>query len=247
MPEKTEEAGGDFPLMLDPSKPLIVSAWGAKGSGKSVFNRRIYHSYPFDKLCIDVNGNAGPGDNAERIGRDELERGRFPDQAPGLGERRRARNLHFRADPGSATYVDDLDRAVGLALFPQDRPAAVWAGEIGELMPNGRTGPHMRRLLQQSRHHHCTALFDGPRPAFVNPLVLAQSNLVAVYRLPNPADRKRVADSIGYPPKRFDEECATTWQRGKHWFLLWDADAQRLYRCEPLPIDDSLDAGQPAA
>ena len=178
-----------------------------------MFNRRLYHSWAGDKLCIDVNGHAEPGEDAERIGRDDL-RGRWPDPAPALGERRRPRNLWFRADPGSATYVDDLDRAVGMALFPQDRPVMLWAGECGELMPNGRTGPHMRRLLQQNRHHRVTALFDGPRPIHVNPLVLAQSDFVAVYHLPNPNDRRRVAESIGYPARRFDVECEQTWRRG---------------------------------
>ena len=41
-PDPTEEIdAGDAPLMLDPSTPLIISAWGRKGAGKSVFNRRI--------------------------------------------------------------------------------------------------------------------------------------------------------------------------------------------------------------
>ena len=43
---------------FDPMKPMIVSAWGRKGSGKSTFNRRLFRSYPFDKLAIDVNGDA---------------------------------------------------------------------------------------------------------------------------------------------------------------------------------------------
>ena len=199
--------GNGFPDELDEAlndgRPKILSAWGRKGAGKSVFNRRLYHSWAGDKLAIDVNGNAEPGPDAERIGREDL-RGKWP--ATPAGERRRPRNLWFRADPGSATYVDDLDRAVGMCLFPQERPVMLWAGECGELMPNGRTGPHMRRVLQQNRHHSITALFDGPRPIHVNPLVLAQSDFGAVYHLPNPNDRKRVAESIGYSPRRFYEE-----------------------------------------
>jgi len=241
-----EDVTEDFPLVLDPHRPMIISAWGRKGSGKSVFNRRIFRSWPYDAIAIDVNGNAEPGPDAERITREQIG-SRFPDQAPAIGERHRPRKLHFRADPGSATYADDLDRAVGMALFPQDRPVCVWAGEVGELMPNGRPGPHMRRLLQQNRHHKVTALFDGPRPMFVDPLVLAQSDLVAVYNMPNPADRKRVADSIGYPPKRFDVEHEETQRRNgaekaagrdPYWFLLWHAEAHQLYRCAPLPVED---------
>lgn len=236
--------GNGFPDELDEAlndgKPKILSAWGRGGSGKSVFNRRLYQSWPGDKLAIDVNGNAEPGEDAERIGREGLTR-KWPAEQLALGERRRPRNIHFRADPGSATYVDDLDRAVGMALFPQDHPVMLWAGEVGEMMPNGRTGPHMRRLLQQYRHHRVTACFDGPRPMFVNPLVLAQSEFVAIFHLPNPNDRKRVAESIGYPAKQLDAACEETTRRGKFWFLLWHASAHQLYRMPPLPVEQLTD------
>lgn len=226
----------DFPLTLDHTKPLIISAWGKKGSGKSVFNREIYKSFPGDKLCIDVNGNADPGEDAERLTGDLPKK--WPAGTPQLGERRRPRNLWYRANPGSDSYHQDLDRALSLALFPQDHQVLVWAGECGDLMPNGKAGPHMRTLLQQNRHYRTTCLFDGPRPVFVNPLTLSQSNLVAIYRLPNPNDRKRIADSVGYPPKEFDRECHETWRRAPHWFLLWDSDRDQLWRCPPLPLHE---------
>ncbi|WP_291761939.1 hypothetical protein [Cellulomonas sp. 73-145] len=231
----TVELGDELPP-IDPSKPAIISAWGRKGSGKSVFNRRLFDSWPWDKLAIDVNGDADPGPDATKVTTPLP--GRFPappEPVPG-GPRPGPRTLVFRADPGAPTYADDLDRAVGMALFPQAHKTLVWCGEIGEFMPTAqRTGPHMRRLLMQNRHYHTTALFDGPRPMNVNPLVLAQSDLVAIFHLPNPADQERVADTIGYPPARFHEECETTWRRGKYWFLLWHAEAHALYRCAPLP------------
>jgi hypothetical protein len=227
----------DSPLMeLDPTKPMIVTAWGKKGSGKSYLNRVLFRSYPYDRLCIDVNGNADPGEDAEKLSGD-LPR-KFPEPSQMVAQRRRAQSFWYRAHPGSPSYRDDLDRAVGLALYPQDHRCLLWAGEVGELMPNGRPGPHMRTLLMQNRHYRVSALFDGPRPMYVDPLVLAQSNLVAVYKLPNPADRKRIADSIGFPPKEFDRECHATWRRGDHWFLLWDSDRDTLYRHEPLPAVD---------
>lgn len=242
----------DLDDALNDGKPKIVSVWGRAGSGKSVFNRRLYHSWAGDKLAIDVNGHAEPGPDAERIGRDELggkRGGKWPAPQTGPGERPRPRNLWYRADPGSPTYVDDLDRALSLALFPQDRPVCVWAGEVGELMPNGKAGPNMRRLLQQNRHHQATCLFDGPRPMFVNPLVLSQSRFVAVYDLPNPNDRKRVADSIGYPPRKFDEVHEEV-QRlngrerssggAPYWYLLWHQEAHQLFVMAPLPITPEL-------
>ncbi|MCL1872173.1 MAG: hypothetical protein FWF90_17425 [Promicromonosporaceae bacterium] len=227
------DAGMPFPE-FDATKPMIVSAWGRKGSGKSYFNRRLYRGWPFDKLAVDVNGDADPGAGAEPLR--ELGR-RWPDAPAGVADHRtRYQNLVYRADPGSATYDEDLDRAVGMAMFPQDRRTLIWCGEVAEFMPSAqKTRPHMRRLLQQNRHYSTTALFDGPRPAHVNPLVLHQSDYVAVFHLPNPDDRERIAKSIGYPADRFHAECHETFRRGEHWYLLWDAREHKLLRCPPLP------------
>lgn len=234
----------DFPLFLDHSRPMIISAFGKKGKGKSAFNREIYRSFPGDKLTIDVNGNAEPGEDAEKI-TEPLKAFPRPEGMP--GERRRHRNLHYVADPGSPTYRDDLDRAAGMALFPKNHKVLLWAGEVGELMPNGHAGPHMRRLLMQSRHYNVTALFDAPRPVELDRLVLGQSNLVAVFELPDPDDRKRLAKVSGFTPSKFDAICLETWDRGDFWFLLINTDAPRgkqLWRCAPLPITAA--AGQPA-
>src|ERR1700709_341239 len=104
----------DSPLMhLDPLRPMIVSAWGKKGSGKSYLNRMLFRSYPYDRLVIDVNGNTDPGDDTEDLTGD-LPR-KFPAPVGMVGQRRQARSLRYRSHPGSPTYRDDLDRAVGLA------------------------------------------------------------------------------------------------------------------------------------
>jgi hypothetical protein len=233
-----QELDGGFPAVIDPSEPIIVSAWGRKGAGKSTFNRRLYQSWPYDKLCIDVNGDAKPGLDTTPISAPLPARFPPPETSLPGSNHRGPQNLYYRADPGSPTYSDDLDRAVGLALFPQAQRTLVWVGECGEFMPSAQaTGPHMRRLLRQSRHYNVSALFDDPRPAFVNPLVIGQSDLVAIYELPNPDDRERIAKTIGYPQKRFHEEYETTLQRGKYWYLLWVAAAHQLYRCAPLPTD----------
>lgn len=234
-PARVKDTAADelSPLLgMDWQKPAIVSAWGAKGSGKSVLNRLLFRSWDLDGVCIDVNGNAEPGEHAEKITAPLPTR--FPEGGAGLGERPRAKTLHFRAHPGDPKYREQLDQAVGLALYPQRKRVALWAGEVGELCPNGRPGPHMRTLLMQNRHYNVTALFDGPRPVHVPPLVLGQSNLVAVFRLPNPRDRERIADEIGFPPKLFHEAAHACW-RTEHAFLLWDG--KYLHEHEPLPLD----------
>jgi hypothetical protein len=238
-----EQSAADSPLMnMDPEKPQMVSAWGSRGSGKSALNRELFRSYPFDKIVVDVNGNADPGEDAEKITAPLPTR--FPDAAAMLGTTRRARTLWFRAHPGDKSYREHLDQAVGLALYPQHRRVCLWAGEVGELQPHGRPGPHMRTALMQNRHYNVTCLFDGPRPMNVDPLTLAQSHFVAVFHLPNPRDRDRIADSIGFPPKRFTEACHAAWRLDEHAFVLWDANRKRLYEHEPLPLGD--DAKAPA-
>jgi hypothetical protein len=231
----------DSPLQrINPLEPMIVSAWGKKRSGKSYLNRSLFRSWPYDRLVIDVNGNTDPGPDAEKLTTPLPTK--FPEPAGVVGSARHARSLWFRAHPGSPTYREDLDRAVGLALYPQDHRTLLWAGEVGELQPHGHPGPHMRTLLMQNRHYNCTALFDGPRPTYVDPLTLHQSDLVAVFPLPNPADRRRIAEAIGVPPKEFDAVCFETWRREGHWFVLYDANADTLYKHEPIPAIEDEEA-----
>lgn len=228
-PAPTQEA--DHPFRFDHTKPAIITAFGRKGAGKSTFSRSVYDSWPGDKLCIDVNGDADPGPDAELLTGPVPTS--WPEPARLPGRPRRPQNLHYRAHPGSPTYTDDLDRAIGTVLYPQAHRALVWCGEVGEFRP----GPNVRTLLHQNRHYGVTALADGPRPKNIDPLWLAQSDYVAVYHLPNPHDRERVAETIGYPPRRFDAECDETFRRGKYWFLFWDAAHHQLYRCPPLPAE----------
>jgi hypothetical protein len=227
--ETVQETTSSYPVDLDPSRNFIVSAFGRKGSGKTTFNRELFRDFPLAKLCIDVNGEADPGTDSQRI--TVLER-----SMPRRVEGKPAPNLHYVADPGSDTYRDDLDRAVGMAMYPTDDPSLVWCGEVGELCTGNRTGPHLRRLLMQSRHYRTSGLFDGPRPVDIDRLVIAQADVVAIFDLPDPDDRDRVAKVIGFPPRLFTEECDETFRRGEFWHLLWVSKAKRLYRCPPLPV-----------
>lgn len=224
-----------FPVNLDPSKNLIASAFGRKGSGKTYFNRMLYRSYPFAKIVIDVNGNADPGPDAKPLKPEDIAK-RMPRPERNLDTgAREYPNLHLVADPGRQSYREDLDKAVQMALFPQEQDCLVWCGEIGEFTAGGRTGPALRRGLMQSRHYRTSFLFDGPRPMDIDKLVIAQADLVAIFDLPDPDDRDRIATVIGYPKQRFRAECDETFRRGDHWYLLWNTATRDLFRCPPLP------------
>ena len=234
MSDVAEEATRQHPVELDLARNYIISAFGRKGAGKTTFNRSLFRDYPLAKLCVDVNGEADPGPDSVRI---TTPAGRMPDPVEEHG-RLVQPNLHYVADPGSVTYRDDLDRAVGMAMYPSDRSSLVWCGEVGEFTTGNKTAPHMRRLVMQSRHYKTSALFDGPRPIDIEKLVIAQSDYVAVFDLPDPDDRDRVAKVIGFPPAQFRLECEETFRRGEFWHLLWVSKAKRLYRCPPMPSND---------
>ena len=89
-------------------------------------------------------------------------------------------------------------------------------------------------MLRQGRHHDLTNILITPRALTVDPLVLAQADWVYVFHTPNPADRKRVADCVGWDPKDFDDA-----HRGlvEHGYLRYDAALADLARFPPLPAD----------
>lgn len=221
-----------FPV-LDPELNQLLLVVGRKGSGKSVFARETFRAWPYiDKLVIDPTGDADPGADLKPLVWRGEPPARLP-KAPGKGQFVVAR---WVADPGRPTYREDLDRALGLALFPKDRRVLVWVDEAGEVFPAGRTGPNGRTLLQQSRHWYVSVLMCCPRPINIDPLCLAQADRVVIYDLPHPRDRERVAAAIGIEPRILNAELDATRARGAHWYLMYDARAHELYRCPPLPL-----------
>lgn len=230
---------------LDPSKGRILSAFGKKGSGKSVMILLIFHSYPWDRLVISANRDDPPypdpqNDVIELHGTVEDLPAKWPEHLR-RGDRRRM-TLVYYVDPGSPTALEDADHMVGVAL--RHGHCLVMAHEVGLLAPVGRVGPHMKRLLHANRHSAVTALFAGPRPIGVDPLVFAQSDVVFVFELRNPADVKRIAEGVGWSPNDLREAVDDL---GRHEYLRYDANVpkpetdeeedMRLIHCPALPPD----------
>lgn len=224
----TEEP--EFPT-LDPDKPSIILCVGRKHSGKSVMARAIYRSYPYNKLCVDTNGDADPGPDAQLVTSPAPTRMPVRDDAGPV-------NLHYRANPLAHDYRDELDRVIAAALYPSDQPAMIWWDEYGETDWNAsHQSPHLRMALQQSRHHLMSAVMCCPRPVTISPLSVSQADLIFVYDVPNRKDRARLAENMGYPAERFIREMGITRREWPPYsYLLWDARANQLHRCAPLPI-----------
>jgi len=221
---------------IDPDASSVISTFGSKGSGKSTWLRSFYGSWPYDKIAIDVNGDIDPGPDAIEI-HDPL-----PDYFPDFGDGE-PKNLHYRADPGSPTYREDLDHAISMALFPQNKKVLAFMDEIGEFTTGNQTDPNLRRLLMQSRHYHTSALIAGPRPMDIDPLIIGQSDLIAIYDLPNEDDQARIAKTIGYPVRRFNEAMVEMQALGPYYHLLYVKAAlsksgrKVLAICDPIELD----------
>lgn len=212
---------------IDTNRGVIVFCCGKKHSGKSILALLLFMSYPRDKVVIDIAGDDGP------TGPDVIElRGTVDDIPRTWPEHLRVDDkpltLRYVPDPGSPTMLEDIDAVIALVMSHEH--CAVLIHEIGVAAPAGRTQPHMRRLLMHNRHAKVTAFFCGPRPQTIDPLVLAQADLVYVFELRNPADRKRIADTIGWDPAEFDELVLAL---VRHGYLRFDANEEKPEGDEP--------------
>lgn len=238
---------------LDAADGRIITCLGKKRSGKSKMARLLFDSWPGDRLVIDVNGTDGPVRGAEEL------RGSVDDLPTSWPEHLRDGRdpmlVRYVPDAGSPTYLEDMDHVLGLAWRQQN--VCVLVHEMGLLAPAGRTPTNTRRVLQSNRHRRITLIACAPRPVTMDPLVLQQSDVVYMFTMPNPADRRRVADNIGWDPSELD---GLIHGLRPHEYLQFDAnepapadpttqDDMRLIHFDPLPADvvAAIDRDRPGA
>jgi len=230
--------------MIDPDKGAHVGAFGRKGSGKSFLARRLFDSYPYDSLVLDITGDLWRDFVADGTKDDPDIRlvklsTPLPARLPEEDEEGRRQIFVLAPDMGQDDALDDVDRAIGLAL--RRGRMLVWFDEVGIISPVGRTGPNMRRYLHHGRHHQMTGLACGPRPVDIDPLIVAQADHVFTFDLRNPADRKRIAENIGWEPKQFD---AAVHELGRHEFLHYSGEDNELSHMPALPSAGNRQIGR---
>lgn len=222
----------------DPRKPIQMSVFGKKGSGKTELAYRFFDTYPGDRIAIDPNGDLKMPEDSLEIFSPLPTRwpgSRYDEWAeengfPPAGGRKRRSTLYYIPDPGEPDYLEEIDRAVGLAFA--HRHTCMLFTECHEGAPVGKTPPHMRRALRHQRHAGLTSIYDTPRPLTIDPLVVAQSDYVAVFKLPSRQDRQMIADNIGWDVDDFHEGVKGL---GKFEYLMYDAANDDLAHYPALP------------
>lgn len=206
---------------------IIITCVGKKRSGKSIMSMLWFQTYQGDKVVIDVAGDDGPvGDDVIELKGtvDELPR-KWPEHLrpeDSSGRPVSAMTLRYVPDPGSPTYGEDMDAVVGLAMSHGN--CALLVHEMGVLAPSNRVRRHTARFLRFNRHRKVTGIFAAPRPITMDPLVIGQSNLIYCFDLPVPADRARVAETVGWDPSDFSD---LVQDLGRHEYLRYDADEDK--------------------
>lgn len=221
---------------LDTSFEQVLLFIGRKGTGKSLFAGAVMRQWPADtdRLVMDINADMDLSD---------LDPIRLPSDPPLLLPPRRRRDVAetywWQPDPSRGSFRDDVDRVVSLALFPKERRVLLDVDEAGVVFKVQQTGPHGTTAVHQGRHHHVPLLACMPRPKTVEPLLLTQADRIHMWDVPNPADRKHIADFAGIPLGKLSTALDETRRRGPHWALLFVAQpsSQRgFYRLPPLPL-----------
>jgi hypothetical protein len=217
----------------NPDEGFYVFATGKKGSGKSHASRQIWDSYPYDRLVIDPTGDVQADLRREGVPFTEWKTGELPKRFP-KGEHGQPVTVVFSPDAGSESLARDMDDALGIAL--RRGRVGVWIDEIGIMTRGNSTPPNLRRVLHHGRHSKMTMIMAGPRPIDIDPLVVAQSDHVLTFHLPNPNDRRRVADAIGWNPRTFDGAVAGLGTREFLWYNAHGDDGRgTLTHSPPLP------------
>lgn len=224
---------------IDTSEDQILLWIGTKGSGKSVGAGAVMRQWPddTDRLVLDINADMDLSD---------CDPVRLPAEPPyELPPRRRkevAETFWWQPDPRNGNLYDDIDRMIGIALYPKERRVMLVADEAGVVWRVHKVGPNGTTAIHQNRHHRMPILAAMPRSMEVAPLLLSQADRITMHRIPNPDDVERIAKFGGIKPVLLKRELEATELRGDFWGLLWVAQPREqrgLYRLPPLPLGDS--------
>jgi hypothetical protein len=219
----------------DPRKSYWVFVSGKKGWGKSRYCRAWFDGYPFDRMVIDVTGDLRDDFRRDGLEFTDLDPQALPVRFPvSHDDPPKPVTCVLVPDMGAATWEDDIDRGIGLCLRGKDHPCLLWVDEYGAVTRANRTQPNMRRVLHHGRHHDLSLLLACPRPKDVDGLGIAQADLVVTGPTPNPYDRERIANEIGFDPAEFGAQNQQL-RVEEHTYTAYDSASDTLYVMPALP------------
>jgi hypothetical protein len=232
-------------LEVDPDRSNIILLVGTKGSGKSEAARVIFDAWPYDRVMVDITGDARPDDPATIAVSQP-----FPPALPEPDEESPDPNrvtIWARLDPRRGrerapgqpgwTMLDlDHDDVMALGLYPRNKKILLLIDEYGRAATATKIPPNVDLGLMSSRHYNLTLVLCCPRPKRIPVLTIEQADKVIIYDTPNPDDRETLAKNMGYPVKLFEEHYEATMRRGPHSFLVWDKRQKVLVGCPALPL-----------
>lgn len=194
---------------FDPDKGAYIASFGPKGSGKTELNWRLFTSYPYDGLLIDATGDVDPEHRhteplpaelraiARKLAVEKNAEPPSPEQfkeeidEAWRGDRPGPRKFRYVPNPLAQDWLDRSDLIVGLA-FIHGR-CDVFLDEIDDLAPAQQTPAWTRLTLRQGRHRQLSVGMTGPRPKGVDPLVIAQADVVTIHGPLHESDVVRLA------------------------------------------------------
>lgn len=188
---------------------------GATGTGKSTLGLALFLSAAAPRLVIDPADSSLTAVDGAVTFRD-----------PARPPRDAATARFVPRDPGDLDAYDRVYRWVYSA-----GPRWVWLDEAGIAAPAQGSPRFVRTVLVQGRKLGVGHMAMHTRPRELDPNVVAQAQHVIVFPLPNPDDRRRVADLAGLDRRVLEAELAALEPFG---FLWWDQRRRTLTACPPI-------------
>lgn len=191
---------------------------GATRSGKSTLARALFLSAAAPRLVID------PADSSLTAS--------VVDAGGTFCDPRRPPNLatirFVPRDPADRDAYDAVYRWA-FANFPR----YVWLDEPEQAAPAQGWSRAANTFVVQGAKRMLGHLACATRPRDVMRSLIANAQHVAIFALPNPDDRRHLADLVGLPRAVLDAELA---RLPEHGFLWWNGIARTMTACPPLPL-----------
>ena len=195
-----------------------VAIFGRSSSGKSSLARTIAMAARPPLTIIDPQGSETTRVPGAVLWRD-------PRRPPADAAVRR----FVPDDPADLDAYDEVYRWT----LQRNFPSYVWCDEAGDVFPVRRTPPNVRRLLTHGRKRQIGHLATHTRPREIDPNVIAQAMHVVMFQLPNPADRRHLADVAGVDPALLSALLDSLDPYGYVWF---DVARHELTKFPPLDL-----------